>query len=217
MGNCNDALCCNNNEINFENELHHSIPPAENLVYFNIKQDNFSDENFNINNLASTTRSGNLPYYNFDDEEYLKMENDIFDLINEMKSNPENFIKESKTHNLFSIFIKLTPSNKFNKSDLPNIINIKSYLYLNSFQEKALSIKEKEIFELIHDEIKCMSLFQYANNNKNINEIVWEFLEENEDDIENIFANLYDYLLVVCIPTIYTSQNITYFLFYSKK
>ena len=214
MGNCGYAVCCKSDEVNLEDETNHSNPPVQNLILLN-KQDNLSD-NLTSNNFISSLRSGNLPSYNFDDEEYIKIENEIFTLINEIKTNPDNYINESKIYNLFSIFIKLKPSIEYKKSDLQNIKYIKSYLFSSLLQEKKLLIKENEILKLIPEQIRSMDLFQCICDNRNVNEIVWKFLEDNEDDIESILGELYESLLVIFQPGFDKSQYITYFIFYTK-
>ena len=126
-------------------------------------------------------------------------------------------INESKKHNLFEIFMKLKPTDPFNKTDFSNLNGIKCYLLTNSIQNKKISLKEKELSNLIPDNnIQNISLFQIESVIKDNKENVWQFLEENEDDIEKILDNFYEYLIVICQPMEDKTKTNISFILYNK-
>ena len=175
--------------------------------------------NQEINPLTSTINENeilkNINTTFMEDPQYQKLSKEFFNIFNDIRINPNNYINDSKDHNLLEIFIKLKPSNEIIYSE-NNITNIKKYLLKSHFQNIRISEQEKEIKGLVNEgKINDCCLFQTINNNNDIKENVWIFLEENEDDFEKIFSNDYNYLLIVCFPLDYNTKILTSLIFYS--
>ena len=157
----------------------------------------------------------NLNHSFMEDPQYQKQSKEFFDIFNDIRINPEKYLTDSKEYSLLEIFIKLKPSNEIIYSE-NNITNIKKYLLKSHFQNIRISEQEKEIKGLVNEgKINDCCLFQTINNNNDIKENVWIFLEENEDDFEKIFSNDYNYLLIVCFPLDYNTKILTSLIFYS--
>ena len=137
-----------------------------------------------------------------------------FELINKIRENPSDYINDSKTYNLFEIFIKLKPSKPLKFSD-NNILNIISYL--EEYQEKkSIFEKQNEISSMINQgNINKINLFQTITLTNNIEENFWYFLEENEDDIDIILSTNHEYIMIICLP-IKDGKSIISFIFYNE-
>ena len=204
MGLCNGANCCKDEELLKTNEFN---PPFSAENGCNLETNNFD---------YSLKSKYKIPIYNINDEN-IKMEEEIFNNINDIKINPDNFINESKNYNLFEIFLKLKPSNPFKQTEFDNLNAIKTYLFRNIFQDKVVSMQEKELLVIFpEDSIKNISLFQKIAVKDDNKENVWQFLEENEDDIEKILTNSYEYLIVICQPMENKTKTMISFIFYNK-
>ena len=148
------------------------------------------------------------------DPQYQNLANDFFVLLNEIRSNPYQYIKDSRENSLLEIFIKLKPCKKL--SLLENNNNkLKNYLINSYFQKKSIYDQEKEIKSLIDDgNVKELCLFQTIFMDDNMKDNVWLFLKENEDDFDKIFKDEYNYLIVICFPLECNSNILTSVIFY---
>ena len=175
-------------------------------------------ENFNLqisDNYINNSKE-NL-FYNGKsiNNDQLNLSKKYYEILNEIRENPTNFINESKEHQLFEIFIKLRPSKplKFSENDILDIIS-----YLEESQQKSYSDeqKEKDVKLLINNgNISNICLFQLLTLFDDVKENIWQFLEDNEDDIDKILTVNYDYIMVICLP-ITTNQSIVTFIFYDE-
>ena len=175
-------------------------------------------ENFNLqisDNYINNSKE-NL-FYNGKsiNNDQLNLSKKYYEILNEIRENPTNFINESKEHQLFEIFIKLRPSKplKFSENDILDIIS-----YLEESQQKSYSDeqKEKDVKLLINNgNISNICLFQLITLFDDVKENIWQFLEDNEDDIDKILTVNYDYIMVICLP-ITTNQSIVTFIFYDE-
>ena len=199
MGICNANSCCKDYEVIRTNE--------------NINFQNITNNSININNnskekfLLFNEKSVNKGQFHLNKK--------YFQLLNDVRKNPSNYINESKSHNLLEIFIKLKPSKPLKLSE-NNILNIISYL--EDSEEKLLSYieKENEIQSMINNgNINNLCLFQTKAINNDINDNFWNFLEENEDDIDKILTVNYEYVMIICLSTETDKLNI-YFIFYNE-
>ena len=159
-------------------------------------------ENFNLqisDNYINNSKE-NL-FYNGKsiNNDQLNLSKKYYEILNEIRENPTNFINESKEHQLFEIFIKLRPSKplKFSENDILDIIS-----YLEESQQKSYSDeqKEKDVKLLINNgNISNICLFQLITLFDDVKENIWQFLEDNEDDIDKILTVNYDYIMVITI------------------
>ena len=175
-------------------------------------------ENFNLQTSENfVNNSKENFFYNGKsiNDEQLNLSKKYYEILNKIRENPSNFIKESKEHQLFEIFIKLKPSKplKFSENNMLDIIS-----YLEESQKKSFSDeqKEKDVKLLINNgNISKICLFQLISLFNDVNENIWQFLEDNEDDIDKILTANYDYIMVVCIR-IANNQSIVTFIFYDE-
>ena len=137
------------------------------------------------------------------------------EILNEIRENPSKYITESKTYNLSEIFLKLKPSNpiKFSEESISNIIS-----YLIEEEETKVSIhqKERNIKKMINNgNIKKICIFETNTISENLNENLWYFLSQNEDDIEQILSTYYEYIIILCLPLMDEHYRLI-FIFYDQ-
>ena len=88
---------------------------------------------------------------------------------------------------------------------------MKSYL-----KKKNISEQEKEIKNVINENIEEICLFQTICFNNDMKENVWDFLEGNEDDLEKIFDNKYNSIIIVSIPLEHKTKTLLTLIFYKE-
>ena len=174
----------------------------------------FSTE-YDSNAIKSNEESLNFSFIN--EPKYDQISKEFFIILNEIRMNPEKYIEESKNHNLFEVFMKLKPGNKINYIE-KDINKIKKYLMKSYLKTKSISDQENELKKLINENINDIYLFQpicnFDNSNNNIKENVWDFLMQNEDDIEKIFE--YNSLIIISIPLEHNKEILLSLIFYNE-
>ena len=162
-------------------------------------------------------RSFNLS--NLEDPQYDKFGKEFFNILTDIRVNPEKYIKESKDYSLDLIFLKIKSSNEINYSEKNNKI-IKKYIIDSHFKNRSISDQEKDLKNLLNkgysDKVKDICLFQTFCSSNDMKENVWLFLEENEDEIEKIFSIEYNFLMIICLPFEYNTQILTSLIFYKQ-
>ena len=137
------------------------------------------------------------------------------EMLNEIRENPSKYITESKSYNLSDIFIKLKPSNPIKYSE-ENINNIISYLEKEENSRTSIHQKERKIASMInHGSIKKISIFETNTINENLRINFWNFLSQNEDDIDQILEAYYEYIIILCLPLIKENYRLL-FIFYNQ-
>ena len=167
--------------------------------------------NSNTNNLSEE----NINYGFMQEPQYDQMSKEFFNVLNDIRTNPENFLEESKEHNLFEIFIKLKPCSDIIYKD-NDLDSLKKYIMNSYFKNKNLIERDNEIKKLINENLSEICLFQTISTNNNIKQNVWDFLEENEDDIEKIFDTLYNKLIIISIPLEHNTKILLTLVFYKE-
>ena len=136
-------------------------------------------------------------------------------MLNEIRENPSKYITESKSYNLSDIFIKLKPSNPIKYSE-ENINNIISYLEKEGNSRASIHQKERKIASMInHGSIKKISIFETNTINENLRINFWNFLSQNEDDIDQILEAYYEYIIILCLPLNIENFRLI-FIFYNQ-
>ena len=162
-------------------------------------------------------RSFNLS--NLEDSQYDKFGQEFYNILTDIRVNPEKYIKESKDYSLDLIFVKIKPSSEINYSEKNNKI-IKKYIIDSHFKNRSISDKEKDLKSLLNkgssDKVKDISLFQTFCTSNDMKENVWLFLEENEDEIEKIFSVEYNFLEIICLPLEYNTKILANLIFYKQ-
>ena len=137
------------------------------------------------------------------------------EILNEIRENPSNFIMESKSYNLSEIFIKLKSSNpiKFSQENINNII---SYLIEEQYANVSIHQKETIIANMINfGKIKKLCMFETDTISDDLRENLWHFLQQNEDDIEQILSSNYEYIIILCLP-LNNERSRLIFIFYNQ-
>ena len=162
-------------------------------------------------------RSFNLS--NLEDPQYDKFSQEFYNILTDIRVNPEKYIKESKDYSLDLIFVKIKPSSEINYSEKNNKI-IKKYIIDSHFKNRSTSDQEKDLKSLLNkgssDKVKDISLFQTFCTSNDMKENVWLFLEENEDEIERIFSVEYNFLEIICLPLEYNTKILANLIFYKQ-
>ena len=190
---CNVKTCCKDYEViqngdNYHLQINHTNNNKNDIIF--LKDGYFLDN----------------------DQFYISKQ--YFKIINEIRENPYDFINDSKSHNLFEIFIKLKPSKPLKYSE-NNMLEIIAYL-IDSQEKTSIIEKERQIKSMINNgNIKNISLFQTITINDNIKENFWFFLEENEDDIDKILTINYDYVMIISL-SIKDGKLLISFIFYDE-
>ena len=192
-GTCNcisDA--CNKNEILFTNNEIHPLTNRE------------SKEKFK-----------SINYSSLEDAQYENLSQEIFNIISDIRMNPDNYIIVSKDYSLLNIFVKIKPGTKLLFSE--NNIDQKKFIIDSYFQSKGIYEQENGLKSLINEgNIQDICLFQFILKNKDVKDSVWTFLEENEDDIDKVFSNKFDYLMVICLPLEQSEKILCNLIFYKQ-
>ena len=171
----------------------------------------FSPEvNSNLNKL----NEDNISYAFMKEPQYDTMSKEFFNILNDIRTNPENFLEESKEHNLFEIFIKLRPCSDILYKDT-DLDPLKKYIMNSYFKNKNIFERDNEVKKLINENLSEICQFQTISSiNNNIKQNVWDFLEENEDDIEKIFDTNYNKLIIISIPLEHNTKILLTLIFY---
>ena len=185
MGNCKGSRCCK--------DISEILNSQENVSIKIISQNNIKKGAYNDKILS-------LKYH---------------EILNKIRENPSQYITDSKSYNLSEIFIKLKPSNpiKFSNENVNNIIS-----YLEEVEESNISIyqKERKIASMINQgNIKKICIFETNTISDNLNVNLWNFLSQNEDDIEQIISTNYEYIIILCLPLIKENYRLL-FIFYNQ-
>ena len=116
-----------------------------------------------------------LNYSFINEPQYDQMSKEFFDILNKMRINPGDFIEESKEYNLFEIFIKLKSCPQLNFYD-NNMNKIKRYIMRSYLKQKSPQEIEKEVKNLINENLEEVCLFQTLCQSKNNQENAKYFL-----------------------------------------
>ena len=169
--------------------------------------------------LDNSEKLRNFNLSNLEDPQYDKFGQEFFNILTDIRVNPEKYNKESKDYSLDLIFLKIKPSNEINYSEKNNKI-IKKYIIDSHFKNRSISDQEKDLKNLLNkgssDKVKDITLFQTFCTSNDMKENVWLFLEENEDEIEKIFSVEYNYLMIICLPLEYNTKILANLIFYKK-
>ena len=173
-------------------------------------------EIYPLTNRTEDIKTRNLNQSFMEDPQYQKQSKEFFDILNDVRIHPEQYLNDSKEHSLLEIFIKLKSCNELTYTE-NNMNKLKKYLINSHFVSKRISDQEKEIIPLVNGgNIKEIALFQTICTSKDMKENVWAFLQENEDDFEKIFSTKYDYLIIICFPLDYNSKILASLIFYKE-
>ena len=89
------------------------------------------------NRPSDSPKLNNLNNAFMEDSQYQKQRKEFFDILNDIRINPNKYLADSKDHSLLEIFIKLKPSNEINFSE-NNIDKLKNYLINSHFLSKTI-------------------------------------------------------------------------------
>ena len=175
-----------------------------------------NEKESNINNIEKVNNAKETL-----DSEYLNLiqerNNDIFEFFLDLRSNPNNYIEESKNYDLDDIIAEAY-NNKLYENKRMLIQNISYNLFLDSSIKKFPDSKDSILFELenytqLKDYEKNLYIVKAAFDDPK--DYVWHLLKENKENALNeILYKNHDFL-VVSNDSI-SDEIIVYFLFLKK-
>ena len=175
-----------------------------------------NEKESNINNIEKVNNAKETL-----DSEYLNLiqerNNDIFEFFLDLRSNPNNYIEESKNYDLDDIIAEAY-NNKLYENKRMLIQNISYNLFLDSSIKKFPDSKDSILFELenytqLKDYEKNLYIVKAAFDDPK--DYVWYLLKENKENALNeILYKNHDFL-VVSNDSI-SDEIIVYFLFLKK-
>ena len=175
-----------------------------------------NEKESNINNIEKVNNAKETL-----DSEYLNLiqerNNDIFEFFLDLRSNPNNYIEESKNYDLDDIITEAY-NNKLYENKIMLIQNISYNLFLDSTIKKFPDSKDSILFELenytqLKDYEKNLYIVKAAFDDPK--DYVWYLLKENKENALNeILYKNHDFL-VVSNDSI-SDEIIVYFLFLKK-
>ena len=175
-----------------------------------------NEKESNINNIEKVNNAKETL-----DSEYLNLiqerNNDIFEFFLDLRSNPNNYIEESKNYDLDDIITEAY-NNKLYENKRMLIQNISYNLFLDSSIKKFPDSKDSILFELenytqLKDYEKNLYIVKAAFDDPK--DYVWYLLKENKENALNeILYKNHDFL-VVSNDSI-SDEIIVYFLFLKK-
>ena len=175
-----------------------------------------NEKESNINNIEKMNNAKETL-----DSEYLNLiqerNNDIFEFFLDLRSNPNNYIEESKNYDLDDIITEAY-NNKLYENKRMLIQNISYSLFLDAIIKKFPDSKDSILFELEN----YTQLKDYEKNLYTViaafddpKDYVWYLLKENKENALNeILYKNHDFL-VVSNDSI-SDEIIVYFLFLKK-
>ena len=183
----------------------------------NIEMKNEKEKESSINNIEQVNNNVKETL----DSEYLNLiqerNNDIFEFFLDLRSNPNNYIEESKNYDLDDIITEAY-NNKLYENKRMLIQNISYSLFLDAIIKKFPDSKDSILFELenytqLKDYEKNLYIVKAAFDDPK--DYVWYLLKENKENALNeILYKNHDFL-VVSNDSI-SDEIIVYFLFLKK-
>ena len=175
-----------------------------------------NEKESNINNIEKVNNAKETL-----DSEYLNLiqerNNDIFEFFLDLRSNPNNYIEESKNYDLDDIITEAY-NNKLYENKRMLIQNISYNLFLDSSIKKFPDSKDSILFELenytqLKDYEKNLYIVKAAFDDPK--DYVWHLLKENKENALNeILYKNHDFLVVSNDSN--SDEIIVYFLFLKK-
>ena len=155
------------------------------------------------------------------DSEYLNLiqerNNDIFDFFIDLRSNPNDYIEESKNYDLDDI-ISEAYNNKLYENKRLLIQNVFFNLFLDTCIKKFPDSRDNILFELEkYEQLKDYekNIYIVKASFENPKDFVWYLLKENKENALNEILYKNHDVLVVSSDTI-SDEIIVYFLFLKK-
>ena len=175
----------------------------------------FTNEMYPLTDRESKDKIKSINYSSLEDVQYENLSQEIFNILSDIRMNPENYINVSKDYSLLNIFIKTKPGTKLLFSK--NNIDYKKYIIDSYFQKKSIYEQENGLKLLINEgKVQDICLFQFILKNKDIKDSIWTFLEDNEDDIDKVFSDTFVYLMVICLPLDQDEKILCNLIFYKQ-
>ena len=175
----------------------------------------FTNEMYPLTDRESKEKIKSINYSSLEDVQYENLSQEIFNILSDIRMNPENYINVSKDYSLLNIFIKTKPGTKLLFSK--NNIDYKKYIIDSYFQKKSIYEQENGLKLLINEgKVQDICLFQFTLKNKDMKDSIWTFLEDNEDDIDKVFSDTFVYLMVICLPLDQDEKILCNLIFYKQ-
>ena len=183
----------------------------------NIEMKNEKEKESSINNIEQVNNNVKETL----DSEYLNLiqerNNDIFDFFIDLRSNPNDYVEESKNYDLDDI-ISEAYNNKLYENKRLLIQNVFFNLFLDTCIKKFPDSKDNILFELEkYEQLKDYkkNIYIVKASFENPKDFVWYLLKENKEKALNEILYKNHDVLVVSSDTI-SDEIIVYFLFLKK-
>ena len=209
-------ICCKNSpkEEELENEMKDGmIPNIDSKEEIN---------NINSNDLRISSYSFNDNYYNLEslDTDFISSDQqkseEIFEIFNNIRNNPQNYIMDSKNYNLYQIISSAAEKSKFIKNLIKNpffdLFFDKCVKASPKSRKNILNNIEKE--KLFNDYEK--NIYIVEGNKEKTEECVWNLLKICANNGIEILEKDIDYLVISTMTLKEQNKFLCYFLFLSK-
>ena len=217
MGNC-----CNNRSKEEENinEMKEGIIPNTETIN-KIEEEEKKDTQANP---LKKSYNFNQNYYKQEsmDSEFInteqKITEEIFNLFNDIRNNPQNYLSEAQKYNLQNIL-----STAVNKSINENVKNLIKNPYFDLFFDKCVKESPESKEDILKNLEKENQLKNYEKklyivlgDGDKPGDCVWGLLKNCEKEGENILDKDMDYLVITIMALDDKKSIFCYFLFLTK-
>ena len=209
-------ICCKNSpkEEEATNEMRDGMIPSldnkdeeedENNNGLKISSYNFNENYYNIESL-------NTEFINADQQK----SEEIFDIFNNIRNNPQNYVIDSKNYNLYQVITSASEKSK-------NIKNLIKNPFFDLFFDKCVKaspkskkniLKNIETEKLFTDYEKILYITE--GNKDKLEECVWNLIKNCANNGVEILEKDIDYLVISTMTLREQNKFLCYFLFLSK-
>ena len=209
-------ICCKNSpkEEEATNEMRDGMIPSldnkdeeedENNNGLKISSYNFNENYYNIESL-------NTEFINADQQK----SEEIFDIFNNIRNNPQNYVIDSKNYNLYQVITSASEKSK-------NIKNLIKNPFFDLFFDKCVKASPKSKKNILKNIEKEKLFTDYEKNlyitegNKDkLEECVWNLIKNCANNGVEILEKDIDYLVISTMTLREQNKFLCYFLFLSK-
>ena len=209
-------ICCKNSpkEEEATNEMRDGMIPSldnkdeeedENNNGLKISSYNFNENYYNIESL-------NTEFINADQQK----SEEIFDIFNNIRNNPQNYVIDSKNYNLYQVITSASEKSK-------NIKNLIKNPFFDLFFDKCVKASPKSRKNILNNLEKEKLLNDYEKNiyivegnKEKTEECVWNLIKICANNGIEILEKDIDYLVISTMTLKEQNKFLCYFLFLSK-
>ena len=210
------SFCCNKEEDK-SSEMRDGILPS-----LEKKEEIDEKEEENISDFRISSYNFNSKYYKLEsmDTEFINSDQqkseEIFEIFNNIRNNPQNYITEAQKYNLYQIISSAIERSR-------NIKNLIKNPFFDLFFDKCVKASPKSKEDILKN-IEKENLFKnyekilyiMKGNKEKMSECVWNLLKNCANNGEDIIAKDIDYLVISTMTLEDRNKFLCYFLFLSR-